>query len=257
MNSKRKRKPEISDGKQSSAQSPSAKVLKVESEARKRLSSDNLTKGMKSRLVKSFYKQDCESLAKALLGKVLVRYCKDTGERLSGLIVETEAYLGGEDKGAHSFNGKRTNKNEAMFMEPGTCYVYNIYGMYCCMNISSEGEGAAVLLRGIDPVDGIDHMQKIRSQKTLKEKDLCNGPSKLCQALKISKDKFNKVDMSSSDEIWLEDGEDLPGTNIVTGARINIDYAEEWAQKPLRFYILGNKSVSKRDKAAEDSLSRV
>lgn len=119
------------------------------------------------------------------------------------------------------------------------------------------GEGAAVLLRGIDPVDGIDHMQKIRSQKTLKEKDLCNGPSKLCQALKISKDKFNKVDMTSSDEIWLEDGEDLPGTNIVTGARINIDYAEEWAQKPLRFYILGNKSVSKRDKAAEDSLSRV
>lgn len=63
--------------------------------------------------------------------------------------------------------------------------------------------------------------------------------------------------MTSSDEIWLEDGEDLPGTNIVTGARINIDYAEEWAQKPLRFYILGNKSVSKRDKAAEDSLSRV
>lgn len=100
MNSKRKRKPEISEGKQSSsaAQSPSAKVLKVESEARKRLSSDNLTKGMKSRLVKSFYKQDCESLAKALLGKVLVRYCKDTGERLSGLIVETEAYLGERTK---------------------------------------------------------------------------------------------------------------------------------------------------------------
>lgn len=100
-------------------------------------------------------------------------------------------------------------------------------------------------------------MQKVRSQKTLKEKDLCNGPSKLRQALKISKDKFNKVDMTSSDEIWLEDGEDLPETKIVTGARINIDYAEEWAKKPLRFYILGNKSVSKRDKAAEGSLSRV
>lgn len=122
---------------------------------------------------------------------------------------------------------------------------------------SLTGEGAAVLLRGIDPLDGIDHMQKVRSQKTLKEKDLCNGPSKLCQALKISKDKFNKVDMTSSDEIWLEDGEDLPETKIVTGARINIDYAEEWAQKPLRFYILGNKSVSKRDKAAEASLTRV
>lgn len=143
MNSKRKRKlecPKSNDGKQSSAQSSSAKVLKDESEAKNPTSLDKPTKGMTSRLVKSFYKQDCESLAKALLGKVLVRYCKDTGERLSGLIVETEAYLGKEDKGAHSFNGKRTNKNEAMFMEPGTCYVYNIYGMYCCMNISSEGK---------------------------------------------------------------------------------------------------------------------
>lgn len=261
MNSKRKRKlecPKTSDGKQSSAQSSFAKVVKVETEAENPSSSGTKpAKGMKSRLVKSFYRQSCESLAKDLLGKILVRYCKDTGERLSGLIVETEAYLGGEDKGAHSFNGKKTNKNEAMFMEPGTCYVYNIYGMYCCMNISSEGEGAAVLLRGLDPVDGIDHMQKIRSKKTLKEKDLCNGPSKLCQALKISKDKFNKVDMTSSDEIWLEDGEDLPETKVVTSPRINIDYAEEWAQKPLRFYILGNKSVSKRDKAAENSLSWV
>lgn len=119
----------------------------------------------------------------------------------------------------------------------------------------SLGEGAAVLLRGLDPVDGIDHMQKIRSQKTLKEKDLCNGPSKLCQALKISKDKFNKVDLTTSDELWLEDGESLAEEKIVTSARINIDYAEEWADKPLRFYILGNKSVSKRDKSAEVSLT--
>jgi DNA-3-methyladenine glycosylase len=106
-------------------------------------------------------------------------------------------------------------------------------------------------------VDGIDHMQKIRSKKTLKEKDLCNGPSKLCQALKISKDKFNKADMTKSDEIWLEEGEEVPKTNVVTSARINIDYAKEWAKKPLRFYVLGNKSVSKRDKPAEDSLPAV
>lgn len=95
---------------------------------------------MKLRLVKSFYKQDCESFVKVLFGKVLVRYCKDTGERLSGFIVEIEVYLGGEDKGVYFFNGKRINKNEVMFMELGICYVYNIYGMYCCMNIFSEGK---------------------------------------------------------------------------------------------------------------------
>lgn len=100
-------------------------------------------------------------------------------------------------------------------------------------------------------------MQKIRLQKILKEKDLCNGFLKFCQVLKISKDKFNKVDMTFFDEIWLEDGEDLLGINIVIGVRINIDYVEEWVQKLLRFYILGNKSVSKRDKVVEDSLLSV
>ncbi|XP_062611038.1 DNA-3-methyladenine glycosylase-like [Saccostrea cucullata] len=249
MNSKRKRRIEsIKNAEDISKKS--AKTSKVES-------STSCSKSERKRLIKSFYDQDCESLAKALLGKLLVTHCKDSGKKLSGVIVETEAYLGGEDKGAHSFNGKKTAKNEAMFMEPGTCYVYNIYGMYCCINISSEGEGAAVLLRAIDPVDGIDHMQKIRSQKSktiTKEKDLCNGPSKLCQALTISKDRFNKTDLTEADEIWLEDGDVVPETQIVKSARINIDYAEEWAKKPLRFYVLGNKSVSKRDKMAEDKL---
>lgn len=87
----------------------------------------------------SFFNKPCEELAKQLLGKTLVRKL-DTGERLSGTIVETEAYIGGEDKGSHSFQGKRTAKNEAMYMRPGTAYVYHIYGMYTCLNISSFGE---------------------------------------------------------------------------------------------------------------------
>lgn len=86
----------------------------------------------------SFYDKECDILAKQLLGKTLVRTL-DTGERLSGMIVETEAYLGRVDKAAHSYKGQ-TEKNEAMFMDPGTAYVYNIYGMYCCMNISSKGK---------------------------------------------------------------------------------------------------------------------
>ncbi|XP_048757975.2 uncharacterized protein LOC125668186 isoform X2 [Ostrea edulis] len=253
MSSKRKRKHESSRNTTDEKEIPQGSANLVGFSGDITRSSNKCIKVERTRLAKSFYNKDCETLAKALLGKLLVRHCKDTGEKLSGLIVETEAYLGGEDKGAHSYNGKKTTRNEAMYMEPGTCYVYNIYGMYCCVNISSEGEGAAVLLRALDPVDGLDHMQIIRSQKTMKEKDLCNGPSKLCQALKISKDKFNKVDLTKSDEIWLEEGEDVPKTKIVTSARINIDYAEEWAKKPLRFYVLGNKSISKRDKPAEAS----
>lgn len=91
------------------------------------------------RLPYSFYNQPCQDLAKILLGKKVVRKLP-SGEIVSGIIVETEAYLGGEDKAAHSYNGKRTEKNEAMYMAPGTAYVYHIYGTYTCLNISSKGK---------------------------------------------------------------------------------------------------------------------
>ncbi len=86
-----------------------------------------------------FFQKKCEDLARALLGKMLVRILPSTGERLSGMIVETEAYLGGEDKAAHSCDGKKTERNAAMFMDPGTIYVYHIYGTYTCINVSSQG----------------------------------------------------------------------------------------------------------------------
>ncbi len=96
------------------------------------------SKSNKNRLCSVFFDKPCEDLAKRLLGKKLFRKM-DSGEIVSGIIVETEAYLGKEDKGAHSYNGKRTERNEAMYMAPGTIYVYNIYGMYTCINISSKG----------------------------------------------------------------------------------------------------------------------
>ena len=101
-------------------------------------SKDVLSPGTNSRLSHSFYNQECTELAKKLLGTKVYR--KKGEEILSGIIVETEAYLGGEDKAAHSYNGKRTPKNEAMYMPPGTAYVYHIYGAYTCLNISAKGE---------------------------------------------------------------------------------------------------------------------
>ncbi|RUS81070.1 hypothetical protein EGW08_011156 [Elysia chlorotica] len=197
------------------------------------------------RLQTKFFDVPCAQLAIDLLGKKLVR--KSDSQMISGMIVETEAYLGLEDKAAHSYQGKRTERNEAMFMPPGTAYVYNIYGMYCCFNISSAGEGCAVLLRALEPLEGLEEMHEMRKKspnKKLKDKDLTNGPAKLCQALKINKDKFNKIDLTSSDELWLENGEDIPQERIVQCPRIHIGYAEEWVEKPLRFYIKENPCVS-------------
>ncbi|XP_029431892.1 DNA-3-methyladenine glycosylase [Rhinatrema bivittatum] len=208
------------------------------------------------RLGPDFFNQPCIGLAKSFLGQILVRKLPD-GRELRGRIVETEAYLGGEDEASHSANGKRTGRNVAMFMPAGTMYVYQIYGIYFCLNISSQGEGAAVLLRSLEPLQGLDTMRHLRNLrrkekgKALKDWELCNGPSKLCQALAINK-SFDRRDLASDGEAWLERGPDvLTAQAVVAAARIGINYAGEWARKPLRFYIKGNKCVSVVDKAVE------
>ena len=170
-----------------------------------------------------------------------------SGALCRGRIVETEAYLGGEDKAAHSYNGKRTERNMATFMQPGTAYVYSIYGMHCCFNISSNGEGAAVLVRALEPLQGAENMRE-RRKAAKKDKDLCSGPAKLCQAMGIDK-SCNKVDLVSCDSLWVEPRATTTPINdvdIVRSVRIGVDYAEEWAKKPLRFYIKGNPCVSKK-----------
>ncbi|NXE55688.1 3MG glycosylase, partial [Casuarius casuarius] len=213
-----------------------------------------------SQLESEFFNQPCISLAKSLLGQILVRRFPD-GRELRGRIVETEAYLGGEDEASHSKGGKQTQRNTAMFMKPGTLYVYQIYGIHFCMNISSQGEGAAVLLRSLEPLEGLDVMRELRSTaskgppKPLKDWQLCSGPAKLCQAFGIDKD-FDQRDLTQDAAIWLVPGPELPGElDMVATARIGIGSRGEWTQKPLRFYLRGNKFVSVVDKKMEREMA--
>ncbi|XP_023028411.2 uncharacterized protein [Leptinotarsa decemlineata] len=214
------------------------------------------------RLLKEDIEIPCKELALYLLGKILVRKLGD-GSILKGIIVETECYLGGEDKASHSFNGRRTSANEPMYMPAGTTYVYMTYGMYYCLNISSKEPGAAVLLRAIEPLCGIDIMKSSRAQKNKRGKQietiskLCDGPSKLCIAMNITKENCNKIDLTDlkNEDIWLEEHPEIvEDFTVVHTSRIGINNAGEWTTRPLRFYILGNKCVSKRDKLAEKEL---
>ncbi|XP_034942327.1 DNA-3-methyladenine glycosylase-like [Chelonus insularis] len=217
-----------------------------------------------NRLIDDFYNVPCIDLAQNLLGKILVRQLEN-GTILKGRIVETESYLGGIDKASQSYQNKITPRTIPMYMLPGTIYIYFTYGMYYCFNISSQGEGAAVLLRGVEPIEGIEEMENNRisrlksksgKNKGLKVHELCNGPSKLCIAYNLNKD-YNKYSLCSWKGMWIENDSKSPEKEIqiVKCARIGIDSAgPEWASKPLRFYIYGNTSVSKRDKKAEAGL---
>lgn len=216
------------------------------------------------RLKNCFYDVSCIELARGMLGKILVRRLND-GTILKGRIVETECYLGGEDKASHSYSGRITERSKPMYMKPGTTYVYLTYGMYHCFNISSKGPGAAVLLRALEPLEGLEYMKQERQKqkksvntkaKDLKSQELCNGPAKLCISFNITKEICNERDLTVWDGMWIEDDEtaqdSLNPCQIVTSHRIGIDSVGiEWASKPLRFYILGNTSVSKRDKTKE------
>lgn len=213
-------------------------------------------KGHPARLGSDFFDQPAVVLARAFLGQVLVRRL-DGGAELRGRIVETEAYLGPEDEAAHSRGGRQTPRNRGMFMKPGTLYVYLIYGMYFCMNVSSQGDGACVLLRALEPLGDMDTMRQLRSAhrkgstRALKDRELCNGPSKLCQALAIDK-SFDQRDLAKDEAVWLEQGPPEPREPaVVAAARVGIGHAGEWVQKPLRFYIRGSPWVSVVDRVAE------
>lgn len=214
-----------------------------------------------NRLNREFFDKPPETLAVALLGKLLCRVTQ-SGEKICGKIVETEAYLGEIDPACHSYEGRRTARNEAMYAASGTSYVYFIYGMYYCFNISSKESGACVLIRALEPIQGLDSMRKFRSEKRkqtskiLKDHELSNGPSKLCTAMDINKDNCNNIDLVTSVEFWVEDTLALETFTVVHTTRIGIQsYGEESALKPYRYYVLGNKNVSIRDRSAENKLS--
>lgn len=200
------------------------------------------------RLTRKFYQRDPVVLARALLGQLLVRLETD-GTRLAGRIVETEAYLGVEDRAAHSYGGRRTARNEAMWGPAGHAYVYFIYGLHHCMNVVAAGPGqpSAVLLRALEPLEGLERMRARRAagrEVALPDESLCSGPAKLAQALGLDR-ALDGADLVSGTTLFLERGVRIPPARIVAAPRIGVDYAGAWAARPLRFYVAGNPHVSR------------
>ncbi|MHA1294718.1 MAG: DNA-3-methyladenine glycosylase [Promethearchaeota archaeon] len=191
------------------------------------------------RLTRGFFERKTETVAKDLLGKYLVR--KTSKGDMIGKIIEVEAYLGPNDKACHCYNYKKTEKTKIMYEKPGTLYVYYIYGTYFCLNVITEPEGipCAVFIRKLFPIEGIDIMKKNRPVKIGKNyKNLTDGPSKLCIALKITKDKFNGKDSCSLDsKLFFSWGESIDNEKIILGKRIGIDYAGTDKDLLLRFYL--------------------
>ncbi len=188
-------------------------------------------------LPKSFYDREAETVAPDLLGKLLIRRI---GHRTRvGRIVETEAYVGPHDLAAHSARG-RTARTEVMFGPPGHAYVYLIYGMYNCLNVvTGPGDHAsAVLLRALEPVSNVDIS--------------ASGPGRLCRALEIDR-KLNGHDLTRGGLVLAESGKPEP-LEIEARPRVGVEYAREWAEKPLRFLIAGNKFVSRAARRGSPSL---
>jgi len=195
------------------------------------------------KLPREFYTRgDTLQIAKELLGKLLV-VPTETGERVSAMIVETEAYLGVIDKAAHSYGNRRTKRTETMFAVGGTVYIFFIYGMYFQFNVVAGEVGTphAILIRAVEPVENIEIMRARRGQ--MKDKNLTSGPGKLCIALEINK-SFNNENLLGN-KVWLEEGKLFSASETASGKRIGIDYAEEFAEKPWRFWVKNNSFVSK------------
>lgn len=192
------------------------------------------------RLEREFFSKDTQTVAKNLLGKYLVRETKKGN--MVAKIIEVEAYVGPEDKACHTYNYKKTEKTTIMYMQPGTIYVYYIYGTYFCCNVITEPEGmpCAVFIRQLFPVDGIELMRENRTVKLGRfYRNLLDGPSKLCMAFNITKEKFNGTDSCSlNSKLYFTHGEDkIKEENIELNTRIGIAYAEEDKDRLLRFTI--------------------
>lgn len=198
---------------------------------------------MNTRLTKSFYEKDALSVAPHLLGKILVRKIGNSYIRCK--IVEVEAYAGPHDKAAHIYNNRRTSRTESMFLAGGHTYVYIIYGMHHCLNIVTGeiDKPQGVLIRAAEPI-GEESFKIIKQNRSIRSKkltDLTNGPGKLCAALNIDK-SLNGYNLLLGQELFLEDWGNNP--SIVCSPRINIPYAEDYIQKPWRYYINDNPYVS-------------
>jgi DNA-3-methyladenine glycosylase len=192
------------------------------------------------KLDRSFYSRSTRTVARELLGKVLVR--RLNGRLLSGMIVETEAYVGPHDLACHASKG-RTARTEVMFSEGGVAYVYMIYGFYFCLNAVTEAEGypAAVLIRAVEPLGNRAMMEYFRNQPP-KPTDIASGPGKLCMAMQI--DRSLNGESLTGNRLWVED-RGLSVARIARSPRVGVDYAGVYRDKPWRFFVSGNPHVSR------------
>jgi DNA-3-methyladenine glycosylase len=195
------------------------------------------------KLTREFYtRANVVTVARQLLGRVLV-VPGAGGTRVSGIIVETEAYRGPLDRASHAYGGRRTQRTETMYQVGGTAYVYFVYGMYYQFNVVTNTSEIphAVLVRALEPAEGIEVMRARRPGQP--DSNLTSGPGKLCIALGIDRD-FDAADLLG-DRIWIEEGfRRRPASAIACGPRIGIEYAEAWKEKPWRFWYKGNPFVS-------------
>lgn len=193
-----------------------------------------------------YHNPDVVAVSRDLIGKYL--FTSIDGEVTGGYIVETEAYAGVTDRASHSFGGRMTPRTQTMYMQGGVSYVYLCYGIHEMFNIvtSAEGHPHAILIRAIQPTDGLDIMMHRRNMEILKP-NITKGPGSVAKALGISR-KINAVSMQS-DVIWVEDrGLTFPDEAVAAGPRVGVDYAGEDALLPYRFYVKGNFYVSKPNK---------
>ncbi len=195
-----------------------------------------MTGAFSVRLPREFYLRDTLSVARDLLGRDIVRM---TPQGLTACrITETEAYLGKLDKACHSYKASPQGRTNVMYEDGGLAYVYLIYGMYDCFNITTcpAGQAEAVLIRSARPLEGIPLMAARRTRpgkNPPKERQLLSGPGKLCRAMDISRDLYGEP--LWGDRLWLSPGEPLPDSRVGITKRINIDYAQEAADFPYRF----------------------
>ncbi len=207
----------------------------------------------RTRPPRSFFAVDAAVLAPRLLGCTLVRLLPD-GSRLSGLIVEAEAYLGPQDRASHAVGGRRTSRNEAMYARPGTSYVYLTYGMHWMVNVSAlrEGHPAAVLIRAVQPLEGLDVMRRLRREGStaarIADRDLCRGPGRVCQAMAITREQ-NALDLTSDQTLFIiapsAAGDHTRDLRITRTPRIGVEPSGPvWSRRLLRFLFTASPFAS-------------
>ena len=187
-------------------------------------------------LHRDFYDRDTIQVARDLLGCLLHRVVD--GRHYVARVVETEAYVGPHDLACHASKGV-TPRTEVMYGPPGHAYVYLIYGLHHCLNAvtQAEGHGSAVLFRALEPVQGFE------------AGSMTHGPARLTKALSIDR-AFNRWDLTRGESLWLSEP-DLPRGEIASGKRVGVDYAGEWAERPWRFWLSGNRWLSVKPRRGE------